>query len=314
MKQLMVRGAEASLSSWKIKGKYLKNGHPGTTRMAVRISLENGLSTVIPYSLHGASTTLRPGVVAGGIAPLVVPYRIGVKTGELGSLLVAKALFKKLEAFLPLLSGNPVLGSPEGLVIFHASLLGPRPSRAEAGKNQLLSDSDIINSCSCSGNTIAVPGDDYLLETVENDLVSNFGTDTERVHTGGLLILTRTGYREYNATKEWHDEADSSTRPRLEFQLWRVAYRPGDDLSTLYQSATPVKDKTDKQTATFVIEANSTEDTQQISFEEMFNPIAGIKEGYLPKYDKEGYPYIYFTREYMSGEDVSKYKVVYKFA
>lgn len=156
-----------------------------------------------------------------------------------------------------------------------------------------------------------LPGDDYLLETVENDLVSNFGTDTERVHTGGLLILTRTGYREYNATKEWHDEADSSTRPKLEFQLWRVAYRPGDDLSTLYQSATPVKDKTNTQTATFVIEANSTEDTQQISFDEMFDPIAGIKEGYLPKYDKEGYPYIYFTREYMSGKGVSKYKVVY---
>lgn len=177
-----------------------------------------------------------------------------------------------------------------------------RPEEGEESKK--------IESLIYNGEDL-LPGDDYLLETVENDLVSNFGTDTERVHTGGLLILTRTGYKEYNATKEWHDEADSSTRPRLEFQLWRVAYRPGDDLSTLYQSATPVKDKTDKQTATFVIEANSTEDTQQISFEEMFNPIAGIKEGYLPKYDKEGYPYIYFTREYMSGEGVSKYKVVY---
>ena len=67
--------------------------------------------------MHGASATLRPGIVAGGIAPLVVPYRIGIETSELGCLLVAKALFKKLEAFLPLLSGNPVLGSPEGLVI-----------------------------------------------------------------------------------------------------------------------------------------------------------------------------------------------------
>ena len=71
--------------------------------MAVRISLENGLSTVVPYSMHGTSATLRPGAVAGGIAPLVVPYRVGVETGELGCLLVAKALFKKLEAFLPLL-------------------------------------------------------------------------------------------------------------------------------------------------------------------------------------------------------------------
>lgn len=177
-----------------------------------------------------------------------------------------------------------------------------RPEEGEESKK--------IESLIYNGEDL-LPGDDYLWETVENDLVSNFGTDTERVHTGGLLILTRTGYREYNATKEWHDEADSSTRPKLEFQLWRVAYRPGDDLSTLYQSATPVKDKTDKQTATFVIEENSTEDTQQISFEEMFDPIAGIKEGYLPKYDKEGYPYIYFTREYMSGESVSKYKVVY---
>lgn len=156
-----------------------------------------------------------------------------------------------------------------------------------------------------------LPGDDFLLETVENNLVSNFGTDTKRVHNGGKLILTRTGYRKYTATKEWHDIADNSERPRLEFQLWRVAYRPNDDLSTLYQSATPVKEKTNTKTATFEVPENSKEDTQTITFENMFDPIEGITDGYLPKYDKEGFPYIYFTREYMYGESASKYRVEY---
>lgn len=163
--------------------------------------------------------------------------------------------------------------------------------------------------------TDLLPGGDRLEETIENNLVSNHGENTDAVYSGGTLILTLTGERGYTATKEWYDSADSSHRPEVDFYLWRVTDtvtgNPEDktDVSLLYQTAAAVKDKNGK-TAVFTIPENSTGRSHTINFSDIFEMPEG-RDGYLPKYDSHGYPYRYLTREYMEGENAQRYRVVY---
>ena len=160
------------------------------------------------------------------------------------------------------------------------------------------------------GNNILTDGD-YLAESIENNAVSNWGTNVDQVYSGGTLILTLTGTTEYTATKEWQDEdKDKNTvRPQADFYLWRFTKTSEEDdyLKTAYQTASPVKD-TGGQTAQFTISEGSKTDSQTIDFSSEF----GEKQiDYLPKYDQEGFEYIYISREYMSRKDVDKYKTVY---
>ena len=160
------------------------------------------------------------------------------------------------------------------------------------------------------GNNILTDGD-YLAESIENNAVSNWGTNVDQVYSGGTLILTLTGTTEYTATKEWQDEDkdENTVRPQADFYLWRFTKTSEEDdyLKTAYQTASPVKD-TGGQTAQFTISEGSTIDSQTIDFSSEFGK---NQIDYLPKYDQEGFTYVYLSREYMSGEDVDKYKTVY---
>ena len=107
---------------------------------------------------------------------------------------------------------------------------------------------------------------------------------------------------------------DSTERPEVSFTLWRYSKRGEAN----YRQASQVKNK-DGKTLKYVIPANSAEDSQKITFEYSANPGAGsvclTDQETLPKYDPEGYPYVYFTREQM--ENSEKYeqilgKITYK--
>ena len=159
------------------------------------------------------------------------------------------------------------------------------------------------------------PGEgDYFSVDYNNTDLSNHGTDTTAAYNGGTIILTRRGTASYQARKEWKDEADSTERPEVSFTLWRYSKRGKAN----YRQASQVKNK-DGKTLKYVIPANSAEDSQKITFEYSANPGAGsvclTDQETLPKYDPEGYPYVYFTREQM--ENSEKYeqilgKITYK--
>ena len=117
---------------------------------------------------------------------------------------------------------------------------------------------------------------DYFSISYDNSDAPNYGNITDVLHDGGTLYLTLTGETDYTATKNWLDSGEE-IRPDGEFQLWR--YREGESYST----ASPVRDS---QGQIMTVEL-SKEDSQTISF-------AG-----LPKYDQEGYRYIYVVREYL---------------
>ncbi len=124
-------------------------------------------------------------------------------------------------------------------------------------------------------------GDSFSL-TIDNSNVLNVSSVTDRLYSGGSLYLTLTGTTDYHAVKMWLDDGEEETkdeRPTGEFQLWR--YRAGSG----YTTAAPVRDGGGE-----ILTIDLTqEDTISIDFSD------------LPKYDSEGYEYIYVVREYMDG-------------
>ena len=117
----------------------------------------------------------------------------------------------------------------------------------------------------------------------------NVGTEVGKLYDGGSLYLTLTGVKDYQASKVWEDAADPDHRPAGELQLWR--YRAGQS----YTTAAPVRDDGG---SILTVPLNGQE-KQDIQFAE------------LPKYDSEGYEYIYVVREYLTGEHAGDYTQVF---
>lgn len=151
---------------------------------------------------------------------------------------------------------------------------------------------------------------DHFAISYDNTASSNHSSDREGAYNSGSVILTLTGTVDYHATKVWQDAAESSNRPGVELQLWR--YRADQDLS----SAAPVRDE-DGGTYSITIEANS-EDSVDIVFtqkDDEGNPILDDNGDPVPvdfpKYDAEGYRYIYVVREYAAERAISGYDQVF---
>lgn len=193
--------------------------------------------------------------------------------------------------------------------------------------------SNVINSSNFSsvfGNAQSEYYGDYLAEEIENDSVSNHGTDTTKCYDGGIIYLTLTGETDYEATKIWEDkyaQEKDQMRPDVEFELWRYTVTNDTDPSTAYQHASPVQATVDRDTgnvsgqslqvATDVLEGETAaEGNTQYAID--FKPDFVAKDDnyesitkYLPKYDAEGNRYVYFARETMSGTNANSYRVEY---
>ena len=139
-------------------------------------------------------------------------------------------------------------------------------------------------------------GDSYRIE-YDNHNNPNVGTVTDKVYSGGTLVLTREGTVEYKATKEWITPKDRErNRPDGYFELYRYTYPGGS-----YQTAAPVHG-----VETVPFETNSEDDTQSI----IFKLTSG---GDLPKYDPEGNRYVYVMKEVLTdtGEDKDSYEQIF---
>ena len=138
---------------------------------------------------------------------------------------------------------------------------------------------------------------DSLTVDYRNDGVPNHAGKTDAAYPGGSVNLTLTGTRGYEAQKVWLDDGSAEAaaqRPEGALQLWR--YREGQEPGT----ATPVF------SGGRMVEAALPGDGGAILFEENGKAIE------LPKYDADGFRYIYCVREYMSeGEGLSDYEQVF---
>ncbi len=141
-------------------------------------------------------------------------------------------------------------------------------------------------------------GEDYLAISYDNTKVPNFGSIEDALYSGGTLNLTLTGSTEYEAYKVWMDsgtEEAIKARPGGTFQLWR--YRKG----VSYDTAAPIR-KTDGKFVEVGVNTNPPVDQdgiarQHIVFEIDFNGDGQVDDCLLPKYDPEGYEYIYCVKE-----------------
>ena len=156
-------------------------------------------------------------------------------------------------------------------------------------------------------------GEDYLAITYDNSNVPNFGSIEDALYSGGTLNLTLTGSTEYEAYKVWMDsgtEEAIKARPGGTFQLWR--YRKGQDFGT----ASPLRDA-DGYLVEVAVEKNPQPDEtgvarQHISFTVDFNGDGRADDSLLPKYDPEGYEYIYCVKEVtLSKAGSNHYKQVF---
>lgn len=133
---------------------------------------------------------------------------------------------------------------------------------------------------------------DYYDPTYDNAKAPNFGSNTTECHDGGSLILTLTGKTEYTATKIWLDDG-TATRPDATWFLWRYSDKEGAS----YKTASPVQN--DQGNYIFWT-IDSKADSQKITTEGILS-LANA----LPKYDTDGYPYVYFARETMEATEGS---------
>ena len=156
-------------------------------------------------------------------------------------------------------------------------------------------------------------GEDYLAITYDNSNVPNFGSIENALYPGGTLKLTLTGSTEYEAYKVWMDSGDEEAikaRPGGTFQLWR--YRKEQDFGT----ASPLRDA-DGHLVEVDVETNPQPDEtgvarQHISFTVDFDGDGKADGSLLPKYDPEGYEYIYCVKEVtLSRADSNHYKQVF---
>ena len=141
-------------------------------------------------------------------------------------------------------------------------------------------------------------GEDYLAITYDNSNVPNFGSIEDALYSGGTLNLTLTGSTEYKAYKVWMDsgtEEAIKARPGGTFQLWR--YRKGQDFDT----ASPLRNALGTLVEVEVETAPQPDETgvarQHISFAVDFDGDGKADGSLLPKYDPEGYEYIYCVME-----------------
>lgn len=140
-----------------------------------------------------------------------------------------------------------------------------------------------------------VPQGDWLAISYDNSAVPNYGDAVDKVYDGGTINLTLTGETSYKATKNWLDEA-TQDRPDAVVELWR--YRAGES----YTTAAPVRDSKGGVLTFPLSKESEGENTCIITFGTDANP--------LPKYDAEGYPYLYVAREYLTGEYAPNYEQV----
>lgn len=141
-------------------------------------------------------------------------------------------------------------------------------------------------------------GEDYLAITYDNSNVPNFGSIEDALYSGGTLNLTLTGSTEYEAYKVWMDsgtEEAIEARPGGTFQLWR--YRKGQDFGT----ASPLRNADGTLVEVEVDTDPQPDETgvarQHISFTVDFDGDGKADGSLLPKYDPEGYEYIYCVME-----------------
>lgn len=152
---------------------------------------------------------------------------------------------------------------------------------------------------------------DYYQPTYDNSTSANHGSDTTATYVGGTMTLRHAGTTEYYGTKQWLDDGDTTKRPEVTFTLWRYSLNGGSAETasqvTLSQDASVSGGISSNSAASYVQVTLPAGSSSTVDLHALLRNTYGDAIDQLPKYDPDGYPYVYALRE----EAISGYEQVF---
>lgn len=155
-------------------------------------------------------------------------------------------------------------------------------------------------------------GQDYFQPSYNNSDSPSHGSSTNLLHDGGTMTLRPIGQTSYDANKVWLDGDNKDNRPATTFSLWRYSTNSSYSQAAQVQlnavtsgTSNPGSSMNAVEFVTVTIpeKSDSTVDLNKLLREKYGDAI-----DQLPKYDPDGYPYIYALREDSS---LTGYETVY---
>lgn len=156
--------------------------------------------------------------------------------------------------------------------------------------------------------TGAKEGTDYYQVSYDNSASASHGSAIDAVYNGGTMTLRHAGTTIYEATKVWLD-GDSTERPAVTFTLWRYSANGGNatTASQVNLNTNETVDGTSQTNASYVTVTIPEKSVDSVDLHKLLYNTYGEAIEQLPKYDPDGYPYIYALRE----ETVPGYEQVF---
>ncbi|MDY5484050.1 MAG: Cna B-type domain-containing protein, partial [Clostridium sp.] len=124
----------------------------------------------------------------------------------------------------------------------------------------------------------------------EYENVENYTDRADGCYENGRMVYTLQGTIDFHVSKEWKDgEAKKEEAPDVSFQLLRYPEKqPNQDPKTAWQTAAFLK---------------------KYSYETKTDgKVTEVREENLPQFNEDGYKYIYFVRESLSGTNAGEYQ------
>lgn len=145
----------------------------------------------------------------------------------------------------------------------------------------------------------AQEGDDYYQVSYNNSASSSHGSATDAVYNAGTMTLRHAGTTTYYGTKVWLD-GDNTERPAATYTLWRYSLNGGSAATAAQVSLSTNETGSGASQAsssyvTVTIPEKST--ANSVDLHDLLHDTYGEAINQLPKYDPDGYPYVYALRE-----------------
>lgn len=150
--------------------------------------------------------------------------------------------------------------------------------------------------------TDTASGKDYYQPAYNNSASPSHGSSVDKLYDGGTMTIRPVGTTSYDATKVWLDGGNNDERPAASFTLWRYSTNGSPATASQVQLNAIDDSGTAAESVEYVtieIPASSQDDTIDLGelLAEQYGDQGASILSNLPKYDPDGYPYIYALRE-----------------
>lgn len=153
-------------------------------------------------------------------------------------------------------------------------------------------------------------GEDYYQASYDNSASPSHGSAAEAVYDGGTMTLRHAGTTTFTGTKVWLDNGATANRPAVTYTLWRYSTQGSPETASQVSIASLQNENPDvpATNATGFISLEVPAGSGNIDFYQLLvSEYGSVLINSLPKYDPDGYPYIYCMRE----DAISGYEQVF---